>query len=568
MFLKFYNLREQPFGVTPDPRFLYLSQTHREALASLVYGVEQERGFLAMIAPPGMGKTTLLFQLLERLRNSARTAFLFNTQCDSRQLLSFLLTDLGVDLQQSDPVKLHEQLHALLLRTAHEGRRCVFIIDEAQNLDSAVLETVRLLSNFETPRSKLLQIVISGQPNLSERLAEPGLAQFRQRISIMTRLKPLSAKDTARYIHHRLRVAGYEGESLFSQEGLERVAALGNGIPRVINNLCFNALSLGYVMGRREIDGALIEEAVADLHPHMLLPPDLAQESADAGSEMEEGIASIPPFLGGPAEGRRRNSAIAFVPPRFIPLHANPTVAATTAISPEPSDEVGEPARETSVLESDGPRQPGWIARVVSQPWFGHLGLTLRRNLSRIQDELAKRVGERMRRAGPRVQTGKAMRTTIYLSLALAGTLVLLRQGESQGVAAVPVQAAPPAAASLPQAKQLKGSPQFDVPPRGKQRSQYVGHVGEQSASSLPEGLIVIVKEAGSEKDLRQLSLLNSAEARSNHDEVPAVPSFVLPEHYAEREQQVLRWIVSAPPAMPSLAKPPVAPAPAGGTQK
>src|SRR5438552_6093606 len=164
MYLKYYGLREQPFGVTPDPRFLYLSAAHREALASLYYGVEAGRGFLGLIAKPGMGKTTILFRLLEQFRASARTAFLFQTQCNSREFMRFLLAELGYEGETQDLVRMHEELNKRLLQTARAGSQFIIVIDEAQNLQPDVLETVRLLSNFETPHSKLMQIILSGQP--------------------------------------------------------------------------------------------------------------------------------------------------------------------------------------------------------------------------------------------------------------------------------------------------------------------------------------------------------------------------------------------------------------------
>src|SRR5258708_6445528 len=152
MFLKHYGLREQPFGVTPDPRFLYFSPSHREALASLQYGIDCGRGFLGLIAKPGMGKTTLLFRLLEKLRASARTVFLFQTQCDSRGLLTSILADLGVNAPGQDIVQMQGQLNEILIREARTGAPLVLVVDEAQNLDDQVLETIRMLSNFETPR--------------------------------------------------------------------------------------------------------------------------------------------------------------------------------------------------------------------------------------------------------------------------------------------------------------------------------------------------------------------------------------------------------------------------------
>ena len=265
MFLDYYHLREQPFGVTPDPRYLYLSGTHREALASLYYGIEAGRDSMALIANPGMGKTTLLSHLLERLRKSACFAFLFQTQCNSREFLHYMLADMGLDAGAQDLVNIHQQLNEALIRVSRSGRRFVLVIDEAQNLNSSVLETVRLLSDLETPSSKLMQIVLAGQPQLAAKLVRPPLNQFHQRISILSRLEPLSLAETASYIAHRLQVAGYEGGPLFSREALALIGARSRGIPRNINNLCFNALSLGYALGRKKIDGEIVLEAVRDL---------------------------------------------------------------------------------------------------------------------------------------------------------------------------------------------------------------------------------------------------------------------------------------------------------------
>src|SRR6202040_2817601 len=171
MFLDFYKLREQPFGVTPDPRYLYFSPGHREALASLFHGIETGRGFLSLVAEPGMGKTTLLFQLLQRWKGYIHSAFLFQTQCDSRELIRYLLDDLGLKSSGDDIVRMHSELNEFLYRETKAGRRVVVFIDEAQNLSDTVLETVRLLSDFEAPDKKLLQIILAGQPELEERLA-------------------------------------------------------------------------------------------------------------------------------------------------------------------------------------------------------------------------------------------------------------------------------------------------------------------------------------------------------------------------------------------------------------
>lgn len=265
MFLDFYRLREQPFGVTPDPRFLYFSPGHREALASLFYGIETGRGFLSLVAEPGMGKTTLLFQLLKRWKGYVHSAFLFQTQCDSRELLRYLMEDLGLDSQDRDIVRMHADLNDFLFRETKAGKRVVLFIDESQNLSDSVLETVRLLSDFEAPDRKLLQIVLAGQPELEQRLARPGLAQLGQRIGVRARLEPLPRAEVIRYMNHRLRVAGYQGTELFTPEAAVAIAERSRGIPRVVNHLCFNALSLGCAMRSRQIGPEIVREAAGDL---------------------------------------------------------------------------------------------------------------------------------------------------------------------------------------------------------------------------------------------------------------------------------------------------------------
>ena len=264
MFLDFWKLREQPFGVTPDPRYLYFSPGHREALATLFYGIETGRGFLSLVAKPGMGKTTLLFQLLRRWKGYVHSAFLFQTQCNSRELIRYLLADLGLHNEGKDIVRMHSELNDFLFRETKAGRRVVVFIDEAQNLSDPVLETVRLLSNFEAPDRKLLQIVLAGQLEFGLRLSSPGLTQLQQRIAVRARLDPLPAPEVARYVHHRLQVAGYQGPELFTPAALELVADLSGGIPRLINVLCFNALSLGCAVRGERIDAAIIREVAKE----------------------------------------------------------------------------------------------------------------------------------------------------------------------------------------------------------------------------------------------------------------------------------------------------------------
>jgi len=218
-----------------------------------------------LIAPPGTGKTTLLFQFLEDIRASAQSAFIFDIdpQCEPREIVSYILRDIGI-VPGQDGAEMHEQLHRAVAAEATAGRRFVVVIDEAQNLSDAALEVVRMLTNFETSRSKLMQVVLAGQPQLFEKLMKPSLVQLRQRISTFCRIEPLSTKQTGAYIEHRLRAAGYNGPQLFTAEAVSQIADASQGIPRNINNLCFNALSLCCALKTKQVDASMVAEVVAD----------------------------------------------------------------------------------------------------------------------------------------------------------------------------------------------------------------------------------------------------------------------------------------------------------------
>jgi general secretion pathway protein A len=284
MLLDYYGLREQPFGVTPDPAYLYLSRTHSEALDSLSKGIMSDRGFMAIIAKPGMGKTTLLYHLLEQLRDSACTAFLFQTQCTSHEFFGYLLNELGIGTPGMDLVTMHDRLNKVLFNEMLAGKRFVLVVDEAQNLNESVLETIRLLSNFETPHAKLLQIVLAGQPQLAEKLARPSLSQLRQRIATLCCLDALSAEETTRYIHHRLRVAGYSGDPIFTTDALAMIAEQSDGIPRNINNLCFNAMSWACARELKIVGPAAVQEAVAGLNVASIVGRSYADEPSSGAS--------------------------------------------------------------------------------------------------------------------------------------------------------------------------------------------------------------------------------------------------------------------------------------------
>jgi len=266
--------------VTPDPRYLYMGAAHREAFASLYYGIEANRGFLCLVAKPGMGKTTILFHLLERFRTSARTAFLFQTQCNSREFMRYLLAELGYEGDTQDFVRMHEEFNRRLLQEARAGNRLIVVIDEAQNLDPSVLETVRLLSDFETPQAKLMHIILSGQPELADKLASPGLSQLRQRVSILHGLEPLPSWEIKSYVEHRLKVAGYSGDPLFTPDAYEAIADFTEGIPRNVNNFCFNALSLAYALQTKLVDLNIVKEVISDLDisRHTTFKPQARQE--------------------------------------------------------------------------------------------------------------------------------------------------------------------------------------------------------------------------------------------------------------------------------------------------
>ena len=260
-----FGLRENPFGGTPDPRFLFHSETHREALASLMNGIHCEFGFQVLVAQPGMGKTTLLFNFLEGYRDTAHTAFLFQPQLAPHELLQSLLLELGAASEDTSVRKLSEQINQVVSRAAQEHKRVIVVVDEAQNLDFLVLETLRQLSNFETPRAKLMQIVLAGQPELVKKLAAPEQEQLRQRISTISRLSPLTFNETRAYINHRLRTAGYKGSEIFTLGAARQIWENGKGVPRKINTLCFNAMLLALAGNAKSIDETILGEATRDL---------------------------------------------------------------------------------------------------------------------------------------------------------------------------------------------------------------------------------------------------------------------------------------------------------------
>lgn len=381
MFLKHYQLHEQPFGVTPDPRYTYFTSTHREALASLAYAVEVGSGFSVMVAKPGMGKTTLLFRLLDYLQDKARTVFVFHTQCNSVDLMRYILADMKIKYDGKDLVDMHALLNQALLSEARLGRSVVVAIDESQNLGHDVLETIRLLSDFETPRRKLLQIILCGQPELGRKLAHPDLVQLRQRITVLCKLAPLSLQEVAGYIDHRLKVAGYPGSNLFSPEAIQLIYRESRGIPRVINTLCSGALSIGCALGRIRIDPEVVREVLADLSVDSLLEELNASEQAPPATAADESLPqapSAPPYMHDAPLTQALAAALAMPPARthksepeeLASLRASDTAASTQFAQPqEPiATALVEPPPAPEALSVTAVQAPSEIAIAVEEP--------------------------------------------------------------------------------------------------------------------------------------------------------------------------------------------------------
>ena len=266
MVLHHFNLREQPFGVTPDPRYLYPGPAHSEALSSVLYGVQSGLGFMVLTARPGMGKTTIIHEALRKIRDEKETVFLFQRIGSALELIRAILIDVGVEDTQGSLLELQSKLNTFLVETSASGKSLVVIIDEAQDLDDSVLEFLRMLSNFETASAKLMQIILSGQPQLGDKLKSDRLLQLRQRVSIFAHLDALSSDEVKSYVQHRLSVAGLNAKAqLFTDSALELIARFSEGIPRNINNICLNALSIGCALGRHSIDADVVLEVVADL---------------------------------------------------------------------------------------------------------------------------------------------------------------------------------------------------------------------------------------------------------------------------------------------------------------
>lgn len=267
MYSNFFGFSEKPFDVTPDPKFLYLNEAYREVLASLIYGISERRGFITIVGEVGTGKTTLLNALLDRLDEKTNVAYIFNTDVTFEQLLGNILVELGLTKEGKTLTRQQalERLNRFAIQQLAKGYNIALIVDEAQNLDYPTMESLRLLSNLETRKLKLIQIILSGQPELDSKLNDSRLRQLAQRISLKRYLVPLNEEETYEYIQHRLRVAGCKRPYLFDRKAKKYIWEYSCGIPRKISILCDNAFLIAYGLEKRTITGDVVAEAVRDL---------------------------------------------------------------------------------------------------------------------------------------------------------------------------------------------------------------------------------------------------------------------------------------------------------------
>ncbi len=264
MYKKFYGFTEIPFNLTPNSKFFYSSIKHTEALSTLVYAIEQRKGFVVITGDIGAGKTTVCRTLINQLDPRTQTALITNSYLSGKDLLMKILDDLEVDYETGSKRKLHAQLNDYLIEQLRRDHNVVLIIDEAQNLTPSVLEEVRMLSNLETENEKLIQIIFLGQPELKTKLALPKLEQLRQRIAVYFHLTPLNEEDTKEYIRHRLRVASNSDREYFSQEALDEIYKFSKGVPRLVNSTCDSALLTGFINEAEVIGADIVEEVIGE----------------------------------------------------------------------------------------------------------------------------------------------------------------------------------------------------------------------------------------------------------------------------------------------------------------
>ncbi|MFH0826752.1 MAG: AAA family ATPase [Candidatus Omnitrophota bacterium] len=265
MYCKFYGLNERPFNVTSDPAFFFLSRKHKEALSHLLYGVSQRKGILVITGEIGTGKTTLCRFFLNQVASNVKTAFILNPYFSELQLLEAIVRDFGITPRNKSKLGIITDLNRFLMSESQLGNNVVLIVDESQNLKPGQLEQIRLLSNLETEKDKLLQIVLVGQPELNQKLNLYDLRQLRQRIMVRFHIAPLERDEIKSYIDHRLKIAGFEKGLEFTDEAIIEISHFTSGVPRLINLLCDRVLLAGFVAGTHRIDESIVKKCVEEL---------------------------------------------------------------------------------------------------------------------------------------------------------------------------------------------------------------------------------------------------------------------------------------------------------------
>ncbi len=318
MYEAFYGLREQPFRVTPDPRFLYRNPAVDEAVAALTYGIEQRKGFLSLVGEVGTGKTTLLRHLLDSVPPTTQTVFILYPTVQFEEMLEHILHELGIPTDGAGKFVKLQRLHEFLIEHTRAGGNAAILIDEAQDLDARVLEELRLLSNLETGTEKILQILLAGQPELERKLAQPELRQLRQRIALHVRLRALTATEVAAYVASRLQRAGARDGALFAPDALTRVAEVSAGIPRVINVLCDAALVTGFAEGARQVSRAIVDATWADYAHLSSASPAVAAVSPASPRTIETVAPPAPVPVPEPATAEVVVPATPVVPPEVL----------------------------------------------------------------------------------------------------------------------------------------------------------------------------------------------------------------------------------------------------------
>jgi general secretion pathway protein A len=348
VYTEFFGLNEKPFSISPDPRYLYMSQRHADALAHLIYGISDSGGFIQLTGEVGTGKTTLIRSLLQQLPDKADIALILNPQLSAKEFLQSICQELRVTAPVENSLKaLIDALNARLLRAHSEGRRTVLIVDEAQTLSPVLLEQVRLLTNLETSSTKLLQIILIGQPELRELLERPQMRQLAQRVTGRYHLEPLSRRDTHVYVQHRMKIAGARAQ-VFSPAALRAIYKLSGGIPRLINIVADRALLAAYTRDRHRVGARLVRRAAAEVFGRARVMRRWWPALAAAVLAAALGLTTLDLRLAGDDEAGENY----------------PSVASTDAARPAPARAEEPPAVESSAVSP----QPASLADLLTQP--------------------------------------------------------------------------------------------------------------------------------------------------------------------------------------------------------